>query len=68
MIRTVFRDGLKSPDMQTRIVTFLVVLIIMTVLLRFLWNKALVPHVTILKPVSSLWQMFLLATAISLFH
>lgn len=68
MIRTLFRDGLKSPELQTRVITFVIVLLIITVLMRFLWNKALVPHVTILKPVTSLWQTFLLATAISLFR
>jgi hypothetical protein len=42
--------------------------IIMTILLRFLWNKALVKYVSILKPVDSLWHTFLLAVAVAAFR
>jgi len=42
-------------------------IIIMTLLLRFLWNQSLVKHVSILKPVDSLWHTFLLAVAIAAF-
>ena len=42
--------------------------IIMTILLRFLWNKALVTYVSILKPVDSLWHTFLLAVAVAAFR
>lgn len=42
--------------------------IILTILLRFLWNQALVKHVTILKPVDTLWQTFLLAVAVAAFR
>jgi len=43
-------------------------IIIMTILLRFLWNKALVKYVSILKPVDSLWHTFLLALAVAMFR
>ena len=42
-------------------------IIIMTLLLRFLWNQSLVKHVSILKPVDSLWHTFMLAVAIAAF-
>lgn len=42
-------------------------IIIMTLLLRFLWNQSLVRHVSILKPVDSLWHTFMLAVAIAAF-
>ena len=42
-------------------------IIILTLLLRFLWNQSLVRHVSILKPVDSLWHTFMLAVAIAAF-
>lgn len=41
---------------------------LMTLFMRFLWNSVLVKHITILKPVDTLFQTFLLALGISLFH
>jgi hypothetical protein len=35
--------------------------LISTFLLRFLWNQALVKHVTVFKPVTSLTDAFLLS-------
>lgn len=42
-------------------------IIILTILLRFLWNNALVKHISILKPVDTLWHTFLLAVAVASF-
>jgi hypothetical protein len=41
---------------------------LMTLFMRFLWNGVLVKHITVLKPVDTLFQTFLLALGISLFH
>jgi hypothetical protein len=41
---------------------------LMTLFMRFLWNSVLVKHITVLKPVDTLLQTFLLALGISLFH
>ena len=49
-------------------IVFLIFLSITTLLLRFLWNGTLVKHITILKPVETLTQTFLLALGISLFR
>jgi hypothetical protein len=40
----------------------------MTVIMQFLWNSTLVKHVSILRPVDSLLQTFLLALGIALFR
>lgn len=48
-------------------IVFLIFLTLMTIILRFLWNGTLVKHITILKPVDTLTQTFLLALGISLF-
>jgi hypothetical protein len=47
---------------------FVLFVIIMTFFMQFLWNRTLVKHITILKPVDSLLQTFLLALGIALFR
>jgi hypothetical protein len=46
---------------------FLLFTVIMTFVLRFLWNSILVKHINILRPVSSLVDTFLLSLGIALF-
>ena len=41
-------------------------ILVMTLMIKFLWNNALVPHITILKPVKDLGQAFLLALGLSI--
>lgn len=48
-------------------IVFAIYIIILTILLRFLWNKSLVKHISVLKPVDTLWQTFLLAVAVAAF-
>jgi hypothetical protein len=50
------------------LIVFTLFVIIMTVIMRFLWNDTLVKHISILKPVDSLLQTFLLALGIALFR
>ena len=64
------KDMLYSRNRQELIYNFIVFLIfltLMTIILRFLWNGTLVKHITVLKPVDTLTQTFLLALGISLF-
>lgn len=49
------------------LIVFAIYIIILTILLRFLWNQSLVKHITVLKPVDSLWHTFLLAVAVAAF-
>lgn len=42
-------------------------IILVTVLLRYLWNQSLVKYITILKPVHSLWHTFVLAFALAMY-
>jgi hypothetical protein len=42
--------------------------ILLTFIMRFLWNGTLVKHITILRPVDSLLQTFLLSLGIALFR
>jgi len=54
-------------EMLYNVIVLTIYIIIMTLLLRFLWNQSLVKHVSILKPVDSLWHTFLLAVAVAAF-
>ena len=64
------KDILSSRNPQElfyNILIFLLYIIILTFVLRYLWNSTLVKHITILRPVDSLLNTFLLAIGISLF-
>jgi hypothetical protein len=50
------------------IVVFMIFVVIMTIIMKFLWNGTLVKYITILKPVDSLLQTFLLSLGIALFR
>lgn len=50
------------------IIVFTLFVVLMTVIMQFLWNGTLVKHITILRPVDSLLQTFLLALGIALFR
>lgn len=57
----------KTPAECLKIVAMLVIMIIINmVVLRFLWNKALVKHVSILKPITTLADAFVLALGLTL--
>jgi len=63
-----FKDILASKDTNTVIYNIgitLLIIILSAFILRWLWNKVLVPHVTIFKPVESLLDAFLLSIAIA---
>ena len=49
------------------LIVFLIYILIMTLVLRFLWNKSLVKHISVLRPVDTLFQTFLLAVAVAAF-
>jgi hypothetical protein len=50
-----------------RLITMLLFIILFTLIARWLWNNMLVTHVTVLRPVTTLPETFLLALAISFF-
>ena len=57
-----------QEELLYNVIVFLVWVALMTLFMRFLWNSVLVKHITILRPVDTLTQTFLLALGISLFH
>ena len=64
MFKEVFATKNLSDALYQLAITLLII-IISAFILRFLWNKVLVPHVSILKPVETLFDAFLLSIAIA---
>ena len=56
-----------KKDLIYNLIVFAIYVLIMTVVLRFLWNKSLVKHISVLKTVDTLPQTLLLAIAIAMF-
>ena len=64
------KNILESRSRQEAIyntLVFFAFVILLTFIMRFLWNGTLVKHITILRPVDSLLQTFLLSVGIALF-
>jgi hypothetical protein len=49
------------------IIAISVWIVLITFLLRYLWNESLVKHISILKPVDTLWHTFVLALALAMY-
>jgi hypothetical protein len=56
-----------SGSLLKFLVVFLLVLLINTLIVRFLWNNVLVKYIKILSPVQSLLDTLLLAIAMTMF-
>jgi len=63
MIQEVTKAQTKS-DALTEFLTFVLVVLISTFLLRLVWNRSLVKHITVLKPINSLMDAFILAISL----
>lgn len=55
----------KVQDAVTELLTFILVILISTFVLRFLWNRSLVKHVTVLKQLDTFLDAFMLSLAIA---
>lgn len=56
-----------QKEVLYNLIVFAIYIIILTILLRFLWNQSLVKHISVLRPVDTLWHTFLLAVAVAAF-
>lgn len=65
VINQVVKSETKS-DMLTEFLIFILNVLIATFVLRFAWNRSLVPHITILKPIGSMLDAFILALSLSI--
>ena len=64
MIQEVTKDQTKS-DMLTEFLVFVLSVLIGTFLLRILWNRSLVKHISTLKPINSLLDAFILSLSLA---
>ena len=64
MFKDIFASG-NSSELLYNIGSTLLIIIISAFILRFLWNKVLVPHITFVKPLNSLLDAFLMSIAIT---
>jgi len=62
-----FGNILKSEnksDMIREVLIFVVSILISTFILRVVWNSSLVKHITVLKPINSMLDAFLLSISL----
>lgn len=55
----------KAQDALTELLIFVLVILITTFVLRFLWNRSLVKHVTVLKKLDTFLDAFMLSLALA---
>jgi len=55
----------KAQDAITELLTFILMILITTFVLRFLWNRSLVKHVTVLKKLDTFLDAFILSLALA---
>ena len=55
----------KTQDAITELLTLVLVILISTFVLRFLWNQSLVKHVTVLKKLDTFLDAFMLSLALA---
>jgi hypothetical protein len=63
MIQEVVKSENKS-DALTEFLMFVLTLLISTFIIRLVWNRSLVKHITILRPINTLMDAFVLAISI----
>ena len=51
----------KAEDRMALIVLYTIIIVLSTVLLRYLWNESLVKHITVLKPIKTMLDALLLS-------
>ena len=55
-----------QKDFLQNLLLFILLVIISAFLVKFFWNRALVPHITVLKPVKTLLDALLLSIGFNL--
>ena len=66
-MKTILESRTQQEALYNTLV-FTAFVILLTFIMRFLWNGTLVKHISILRPVDSLLQTFLLSLGIALFR
>ena len=64
MIKEVSKSNTKS-DALVEFLIFVLAILISTFLLRFVWNRSLVKHITTLRPIETMLDAFVLAISLA---
>jgi hypothetical protein len=64
MIKEVSKSESKS-DVLSEILIFVLTILISTFILRLVWNRSLVKHISILKPIKNLTDALILAISMT---
>ena len=64
MIKEVSKSNTKS-DALVEFLIFVLAILISTFLLRFVWNRSLVKHITVLRPIETMLDAFVLAISLA---
>ena len=64
MIKEVTKSENKS-DALTEFLIFVLTILIGTFLLRLVWNRSLVKHITVLKPINTMLDAFVLSLSLA---
>ena len=65
MIQEVTKAETRS-DALMEFLTFVLSILISTFLLRIVWNRSLVKHITVLKPINTLMDAFILTVSLQI--
>ena len=65
MIQEVAKAKSRS-EILSEILTFMLTVLISTFLLRVVWNRSLVKHISVLKPINNLLDAFILALSLQI--
>lgn len=55
----------RPVDALTEILLFVLVILVSTFVLRFTWNNSLAKHITVLKPINTFLDAFLLSISLA---
>lgn len=55
----------RPVDALTEVLLFVLVILVSTFVLRFTWNNSLVKHITMLKPINTFLDAFLLSISLA---
>ena len=58
------KDIIDPKDRVQLMATYLLIILVSTFFLKYFWNKALVPHITVFKPLQSLQDALALSVGL----
>jgi hypothetical protein len=66
MFKDLIANGNNMTNFAKVFAIFVLLVILNTILIQYLWNKSLVKHISVFKPVSGFKEALLLAIAVNL--